>query len=302
MLNSFLNDPVLLEAIRANEALGRKYADPNLVRMMDQLDEQFKSGNPVVLEPTPKPLPNDMDIYACRLVNTNQGKIHLPYSSPFNWGMDSDWVFPKLKEKGFELLNTQDFENSVRVGRLYDQAILFQDLEIPQVFKMTNHTVVDEENGESYNHILVRIYKVERLGTIKMKQAIFSKLKNLKRSVEELITITHAKEYNINVPYPNGCDDDFVIPYNVVGLLFDNEYSQIMYKYYENDHLYLDGKLSEEELKKKERLRKMFVRTTGREIFPYLNEPISKWKSATFDVDIAKTYNHRMIEMSTYHD
>lgn len=302
MLNSFLNDPVLLEAIRANEALGRKYADPNLVRMMDQLDEQFKSGNPVVLEPTPKPLPNDMDIYACRLINTNKTKTNVPYSSPFNWGNPFDWVFPKLEEKGFELLNTQDFENSVRFSQTYEQIYLFQDVEFHQVFKMTNHTVVDEENGELYNHILVRIYKIERLGTIKMKQAIFSKLKNLKRSVEELVTITQAKEYNINVPYPNGYDDDFVIPYNVVGMLFTNEYHTLVYKYYENDHLYLDGVLPEEELKKKERLRKMFVRTTGREIFPYLNEPISKWQQAKFDLDIWKSNNHIMIEMSTYHD
>ncbi len=296
MINSFFNDPVVQEAMRANYALGEKYMDKDIKKLLDL--ECSNSHNNEQTEIVDK-----RTIHECRAIGTDINKEGgVPYPTIFNWGNDSNYLFPKLKQCGFELRNALTYENSIRLSKLHDQAYLFQDLEFRQVFKILGKTTVNEKNGESYNHILVRIYKVERVGTIKMKQAIFSKLKNLKRCDDELVTITHAKEYNINVPYPNGYDDDILVPYCVVGMLLVDEYNKLVLNYYENDHLYLDGVLPAKELEKKERLRHMFVRTTGREIFPYLNEPITRWKLADFNVDIAKTYNHKMIEMSTYHD
>lgn len=320
MFDKFFGNSIVQAAIVANNALADMCLDEDMKeKLMNQCvnalsydqflsDETKKEINFVSEEikeeqPIPEVQPSDVDILTCRLIDTNKTKTHVQYSSPFNWGTQSEFVFPKLKEFGFELLNTEDYENSVRLSTLHNQAILYKDLEFHQVFKMTKTKVDDSETGESYNHILVRIYKVERVGTVKMKQVKFSKLKNLKRSVEELVTIAYARDYNVNVPCPNGYNNwDIVIPYNVVGMLFSGEYCTLEHKYYEDDHLYLDGILPITALKKKQKLRQLFTRMTGREIFPYLNEARTLWQQSKIDVDLCKSCNHSMIEMSTYHD
>lgn len=182
--------------------------------------------------------------------------------------------FKELEECGYKLLNTSDYKDwrAVCINSLNTQMILFRDIEF--------HNTFQKKDGS----ILVRWYKIEKSGLIKMKQALYTKPKHLEKPVGELVTIASMKAYNMTMPtYTSYYPTELVfVPYNVKGMLLTSEFHQAIENYTHDEFKYLDGSLPIHVKHRRAIIRKSFEELTDESITNFISDPPPYWKSAPY--------------------
>ncbi len=199
-------------------------------------------------------------------------------------------IFKKLEECGFELLNKEDYPDWVGlpIHNTSNQVILFRDIEFYNAFKCKDGS------------ILVRWYKIEKLGHIRMKQVIYTKPKHLKKPLYELVTVASMKQYNITLPTNNYARDNIVIPYNIRGMLTTGELGSLQHNYEAKQFDYLDGELPNHMRLKRLLLRKTFIEMTDESCFNFtLCNDYTRWELKPFKGD---NFGPEYIRGSTYFD
>lgn len=171
-------------------------------------------------------------------------------------------TFTKLEECGYKLLNVGDYPNwfGIPVCNIFGRVMLFQDIEFYNVFETKK------------KEILVRWYKIEKLGYIRMKQVLFTKAEHLQKPLNELVTAASMKNYNITIsPYNYKMLSNIIVPYNIKGMLLINEFDKALDMYLEDDFNYLSGELPIYLKTKKKVINQSFLDITNEDIRTFIN-------------------------------
>ena len=201
-------------------------------------------------------------------------------------------TFTKLEECGYKLLNTDDYPNwlGIPICNIFGRAMLYRDIEFHNTFETKE------------KEILVRWYKVERSGHIKMKQVLFTKPEHLQKPVSELVTVASMKDYNITISaYKYKTLQDVIIPYNIKGMLLANEHDRAVDMYLQDDFNYLSGELPMYINTQKHIIKQSFFKVTGEDIRTLINSrpKILQWGPV---VESDEIFDAHYIRENTYYD
>lgn len=211
------------------------------------------------------------------------------FSASYNLGVQNTFIM--LEECGYKLLNVGDYPNwfGIPVFNIFGRVILFQDIEFYNVFETKK------------NEILVRWYKIEKLGYIRMKQVLFTKPEHLQKPLNELVTAASMKNYNITISPDNyKMLKNVIVPYNIKGMLLINEFDKSLDMYLEDDFNYLSGELPIHLKTKKKVINQSFSDITNEDIRIFINyrPEILKW-SPIVNTDIK--FDAHYIKENTYY-
>lgn len=203
-------------------------------------------------------------------------------------------TFTKLEECGYKLLNTDDYPDGlgIPVCNIFGRAMLFRDIEFYNAFE-TNK-----------KEILVRWYKVEQSGHIRMKQVLFTKPEHLKKPINELVTAASMKNYNIEIT----CNQykllqNIIVPYNIKCMLLANEHDLAVDMYLQDDFNYLSGELPNHIKTRKNIIAQSFLEVANEDIRMFIvnnNRPtILQWSPL---VQNNEAFDAHYIRDNTYYD
>lgn len=201
-------------------------------------------------------------------------------------------MFVNLEECGYKLLNIDDYPDwvGVPISNIFSRSMLFRDIEFHNTFK----TKKDE--------ILVRWYKVERSGYIKMKQVLFTKPEHLQKPVNELVTAASIKNYNITISSGNyKMLHNIIVPYNTKGMLLSSEFDKAVNLYLQDEYDYLSGELPVYVKTIKNIIAQSFLEVTDEHIKTFANfrPKILDWAPV---VNSDELFDAHYIRENTYYD
>lgn len=233
-----------------------------------------------------------MNIFDNRLLD--ECEQHTYGSTSFNRKNTYRAHFEALDMNGFRLLNTEDYPDwrgSLWIN-LENNFILFRDVEFHQAFSCE-----DKEGNKTAT--LIRFYKIEKSGLIKMKQVIFGKPEHLEIPLYQMVQYANAKHYNMVVTADQY--DTIVIPYNARGMLSNCEFQCLKHAYANAGKHCLSGDYSKAIIQRRKYLRRIFLETTGEEMTNFFTYTLDCWKPI-YHKPIEYICDNTYIKENTYYD